>query len=58
LDPVEQAVLEFERGLEHMRRCEFELALKDWEHALELDPQHRVCRANLSLLKKKLGSQI
>jgi hypothetical protein len=26
-----------------------------WEKALELDPQHRVCRANLNLLKKKLG---
>ena len=55
--PAEQAVTEFERGLEHMRRSEFKLALSAWERALELDPQHRVCRANLSLLKKKLGSQ-
>ena len=56
MDPVERAVLEFERGLEHMRHGEFELALKCWERALEFDPQHRVCRANLNLLKKKLGS--
>jgi tetratricopeptide (TPR) repeat protein len=58
LDPIEQAVVEFERGLEHMRGGQFEQALNAWERALELDPQHRVCRANLSLLKKKLGSQI
>lgn len=56
MDPLERAVLEFERGLEHMRHAEFELALKCWERALEFDPQHRVCRANLNLLKKKLGS--
>lgn len=58
LDPIEQAVIEFERGLEHMRTGQFEQALAAWERALALDPQHRVCRANLSLLKKKLGSQI
>ncbi len=57
IDPLEQAVIEFERGLEHMRSGEFDRALKAWEQALEFDPQHRVCRANLSLLKKKLGSQ-
>lgn len=56
MDPVERAVVEFEHGLEHMRRSEFESALKCWERALEFDPQHRVCRANLNLLKKKLGS--
>jgi eukaryotic-like serine/threonine-protein kinase len=57
IDPLEQAIVEFERGLEHMRHGEFDRALTAWEQALELDPQHRVCRANLSLLKKKLGSQ-
>lgn len=56
LDPLERAVLEFESGLEHMRRGDFELALKSWERTLEFDPQHRICRANLNLLKKKLGS--
>jgi serine/threonine-protein kinase len=56
MGPLEQAVMEFERGLEHMRRNELEPALKCWERALEFDPQHRVCRTNLKLLKKKLGS--
>lgn len=56
-DPLEQAVKEFEQGLEHMRRGEFQGALQAWERALEFDPQHRVCRANLNLLKKRLGSQ-
>ncbi|MGE5788396.1 MAG: serine/threonine protein kinase [Myxococcales bacterium] len=56
VDPAEQAVREFERGLEHMRHSEFDAALKSWERALEFDPQHRVCRANLNLLKKKLGN--
>jgi serine/threonine protein kinase len=54
LDPLERAVIEFERGLECMRRNDLDGALKAWECALENDPQHRVCRANLNLLKKKL----
>jgi serine/threonine protein kinase len=56
IDPLERAVAEFERGLEHMRHGGLEEAMKAWERALEFDPQHRVCRANLNLLKKKLGS--
>jgi serine/threonine-protein kinase len=55
IDPVEQAVIEFERGLELRTRGDLEAALVAWEKALELDPQHRVCRANLNLLKKKLN---
>ncbi|MGC4068599.1 MAG: tetratricopeptide repeat protein [Polyangiaceae bacterium] len=55
VDPLEQAVAEFERGLEFRQRGELNLAMAAWEKALELDPQHRVCRANLNLLKKKLG---
>jgi serine/threonine protein kinase len=55
IDPVEQAVIEFEKGLELRLRGELEGALAAWEKALELDPQHRVCRANLNLLKKKLN---
>lgn len=54
IDPAEQAVLEFEKGLELRTRGELEGALAAWEKALELDPQHRQCRANLNLLKKKL----
>jgi serine/threonine protein kinase len=57
IDPLERAVSEFERGLEHMRRGELESAMRAWELALEFDPQHRVCRANLNLLKKRVGSQ-
>jgi serine/threonine-protein kinase len=55
VDPLEQAVIEFERGLELRQRGELNSAMAAWEKALELDPQHRVCRANLNLLKKKLG---
>ena len=55
VDPAVQAVIEFERGLELRQRGDFEAALSAWEKALELDPQHRVCRANLNLLKKKLN---
>ncbi|HEY5959000.1 MAG TPA: tetratricopeptide repeat protein, partial [Polyangiaceae bacterium] len=58
IDPAERAVLEFERGLECMRRNDFEAALSAWECALEHDPQHRVCRANLNLLKKKIKPSI
>ena len=55
IDPAEQAVIEFEKGLELRLRGELDAALAAWEKALELDPQHRVCRANLNLLKKKLN---
>jgi hypothetical protein len=54
LDPIEQALIEFEKGLEFHKRGELESALAAWEKAIVLDPQHRVCRANLNLLKKKL----
>lgn len=54
LDPTEQALIEFDKGLEFHKRGELESALAAWEKAITLDPQHRVCRANLNLLKKKL----
>jgi hypothetical protein len=58
MDPAERAVIEFESGLECMSRNDLEGALRAWECALEYDPHHRVCRANLNLLKKKIKPSI
>lgn len=55
VEPANEAVAAFEKGLECRQRGDLEGAMNAWERALLLDPNHRVCKANLSLIKKKLN---
>jgi eukaryotic-like serine/threonine-protein kinase len=54
-DPQVLAAELYEEGLAAMQKGDTEEALSVWERVLELDPEHRICRANLNLLRKKLG---
>ncbi len=55
VETPERAVVEFEQGLEYMKRGEFHGAMQAWERALRSDPLHRIARANLQLLRKKMN---
>ncbi len=52
-DPKRAAALLFERGFEAMQSGQLAEARDHWQRALELDPEHRACRANLKMLQKK-----
>jgi eukaryotic-like serine/threonine-protein kinase len=52
-DPKRAAALLFERGFEDMHEGRLAEAKANWQRALELDPEHRACRANLKMLQKK-----
>lgn len=45
----------FEKGLAFLRRRSYKEALHQFESALELDPQHRLCRANIQRIRKLLN---
>ena len=49
-----EAIEHFEEGLELLRRNAFKEALHQFEMALELDPQNRLCRANIQRIQEKL----
>jgi len=53
-DPKRAAALLFERGFEDMHGGRLAEARENWQRALELDPEHRACRANLKMLQKRL----
>jgi tetratricopeptide (TPR) repeat protein len=47
----EAAVLHFENGLAAARKGDYQEALREFESALRLDPENRVCRANIQRIK-------
>lgn len=47
----------YSSGLEQFAKGNFEQAVRDWEHALELDPQFRPAREALETAKKRLELQ-
>jgi serine/threonine protein kinase len=51
---AETAVEEFEAGLEHIRSRDFPAARAALERALQLDPENRVYRSNLNMLRERL----
>jgi serine/threonine protein kinase len=57
-DPLVLAGELFDEGLVSMQKGELEAALAAWEQVLKLDPEHRVCRANINLLKKRMGKSL
>jgi tetratricopeptide (TPR) repeat protein len=44
----------FEKGLSFLKRRSYKEALHQFEKALELDPQNRLCRANIKRIRKIL----
>jgi len=51
----DEKILEyFERGLAFLKRRSYKEALHQFERALELDPQNRLCRANIKRIRKIL----
>jgi hypothetical protein len=50
-----QAIEHFESGLAFLQRSAFEDALRQFEIALQLDPQNRLCRANIQRIRDKLN---
>jgi hypothetical protein len=55
IDPRRQARLEFERGLEHHRNHDTVAALQALERATALDPENRLYRTNLRLIRRRAG---
>ncbi len=53
LSPNERANLEYERGMDLLKRGDEAGAMAALENALQLDPNHRLCRVNLNLLKRR-----
>lgn len=52
-----QAILAFEAGLERLRAQDLDGALTAFERAVELDPDNRLLRSNLKLLKRQMEEQ-
>jgi hypothetical protein len=50
----EEALEYFERGLSFSKQRSYKEALHQFEKALELDPQNRLCRANIKRIRKIL----
>ncbi len=48
------ALKHFEKGLAFLRRREYGDALQQFERSLEIDPQNRLCRANIQRIRKLL----
>ena len=51
----QNALLHFERGMEHKRSGRLNAALAEWELAAELDPANRTIATNVRILKRKMG---
>jgi tetratricopeptide (TPR) repeat protein len=50
-----EAIEYFEAGLVFLQRNELKNALSQFESALRLDPQNRLCRANIQRIREKLS---
>jgi hypothetical protein len=50
-----EAIGHFEKGVALLQHSAFKEALQHFEMALELDPQNRLCRANIQRIQEKLA---
>jgi hypothetical protein len=54
--PTKEAMEYFEKGLAYLQRRSYKEALHQFQIALKLDPDNRLCRANIQRIKKVLQS--